>query len=85
VTIAEEGGITTILSAMKTHSSNAYVQHYGCAALSNLVNNNENNRVMIADAGGIDAIQSAMENHSLNAMVQQYGCGALKNLTRLER
>ena len=83
--IAAAGGITTILSAMKTHSSNATVQEKGCGALWNLALNNDNNRVMIADAGGIDAIQSAMENHSLNAMVQQYGCGALKNLTRLER
>ena len=33
VTIAEAGGITTILSAMKTHSSNATVQEKGCGAL----------------------------------------------------
>ena len=29
VTIADEGGIPIILSAMKTHSSNANVQYYG--------------------------------------------------------
>ena len=31
--IVEAGGITTILSAMKTHSSNATVQEKGCGAL----------------------------------------------------
>ena len=44
VTIADAGGITTILSAMKTHSSNATVQENGCGALQNLAVN-ENNRV----------------------------------------
>ena len=44
VTIADAGGITMILSAMMTHSSNASVQEYGCAALDDLADSNENNK-----------------------------------------
>jgi len=69
VTSAEAGGISTILSAMKTHSSNATVQDKGCGALVNLANNDKN-KVTIADAGGITTILSAMKTHSSNATVQ---------------
>ena len=64
---------------MKTHSSNATVQQYGCAALSSLAMN-DNNQVAITAAGGISAILAAMETHSSNATVQQYGCAALSSL-----
>ena len=79
VTIAEAGGITTILSAMKKHSSNANVQENSCGALVNLALN-ENNRVTISNAGGKAAIESAMRNYSSNAGVQEKGKAALRNL-----
>ena len=50
IAIVEAGGITTILSSMKTHSSNADLQHYGCALLKNVAMN-DNSRVKIAEAG----------------------------------
>ena len=79
VTIAEAGGITTILSAMKNHSSNANVQENSCGTLVNLALN-ENNRVTISNAGGKAVIESAMRNYSSNAGVQEKGKAALCNL-----
>ena len=79
VTIAAAGGITTILSAMKTHFSNANVQHYGCEGLMNLAVNDKN-KVTIVEAGGITTILSAMKTRSSNATVQDNGCVALQNL-----
>jgi hypothetical protein len=64
---------------MKTHSSKANVQHFGCGALQNLAMN-ENNRETITEAGGITTILSAMKTHLYNADVQDFGCGALNNL-----
>ena len=63
-------GIPRILSAMKTHSSNANVQYNGCEIRLCLAYPNDNNKVAIADAG----------THSSNARVQEYGCGALWKL-----
>ena len=79
MTIADAGGITTILSAMKTHSSNANVQEHGCGALQNLASN-ENNRVTISDAGGKAVIESALRNYSSNAGFHEKGKAALRNL-----
>jgi len=81
VIIAEAGGIPTILSAMRTHSSNATVQEYGCGALWKLALNNDNNNVTISNAGGKALIESAMKNYSSNDGVQEKGNGALRNLT----
>ena len=78
VKIAEAGGITIILSAMKKISSNADVQHYGCAALHSLAWNNANNKERIAYACGEATIESAMRNHSSNACVQKSGHAALR-------
>jgi hypothetical protein len=78
VTIADEGGIPIILSAMKTHSSDANVQYYGCGVLWNLALDNDNNKAAIADACGKSAIESAMRNHLSNASVQEKGNGALR-------
>jgi hypothetical protein len=50
-TIAKEGGINTILSAMDKHPSDATVQHFGCAALWNIAVI-ENNQETIAKEGG---------------------------------
>ena len=80
MTIAEAGGITTILSAMKIHSSNATVQEYGCGALRNLAVNDKN-KVKISNADGKALIESAMRNYSSNAGVQEKGKAALCNLT----
>ena len=71
--------IDLILSAMKDHSSNANIQHYGCGALQKLAGN-DNNKVVIADEGGIARIVSAMRTHPNNANVQEYGCAALRCL-----
>ena len=62
------GGISTILAAMGTHSSNANVQQYGCGALRNLAVNDYFS-VSITTAGGITAILSAMTTHWYNANV----------------
>ena len=71
VTIAAEGGIAMILSAMETHLYNAKVQHYGCGALWNLVVNNEDNKVTIAKEGVITTtILNAMKYHLDKAKVQ---------------
>ena len=51
VMIADAGGIPSILSAMRTHSSNARVQEHGCGALWKLALNNGSNKVTISDAG----------------------------------
>jgi hypothetical protein len=59
VTIAAEGGITAILSAMKFNLDNANVQEYGCGALSSLTKN-DSNRVFIAEAGWIITMLSAI-------------------------
>ena len=61
VMIAEANGITTILSVMKTRSSNAStVQYNGCGALLRLAYLNDNNKVAIAGAGGIVIIAISM-------------------------
>ena len=59
-----------IVSAMNCHLDSADVQHYGCAALCCLAEN-DINKVAIANAGGIDVIESAKRNHSSNAHVQE--------------
>ena len=42
VTIAKQGGVDVIVTAMKQHASVAAVQEYGCWALRNLAENAEN-------------------------------------------
>ena len=74
--------ISVILIAMFSNPHSVNVQHYGCAALSNLAENNDENKVMIAEAEGITMILSAMETHIYNADVQHYGCEALFKLAR---
>jgi hypothetical protein len=71
VTIAEAGGITTILSAMKKYSWSSPVQHYGCEALFNFAYNNDNNKMTISKAGGKFAVESAIQNHSSNIGVYE--------------
>ena len=62
---------------MKTHSSNANVQEYGCGALWKMALNNGSNKVMICDVGGKAIFESAMRNYSSSAGVQDKGTGAL--------
>ena len=75
VMIIEEGGIGTILSAMKTHSSNADVQENGCLALMILAYN-VNSKVAISKACGKAAIESAMLAYQSQA-AQENGNRAL--------
>ena len=42
VTIAKQGGVDAVLTAMRSHASVAAVQEYGCGALWNLAGNAEN-------------------------------------------
>jgi hypothetical protein len=72
-------GITTILSAMKSHSSNANVQHYGCGALWTLAFVDKY-KVEIAEGRGITTSLSAMKGHSSNSNVQHYGVEHFGNL-----
>ena len=43
VTIAEAGGIRSVVDAMERHKDVADVQEYGCATLSNLAHNGKKN------------------------------------------
>ena len=70
-----------IVFAMNCHLGNADVQHYGCAALCCLAEN-DINKVAIANAGGKGAIESAIKKQPNNANVQYYGCAALRILTQ---
>jgi hypothetical protein len=80
MSIAARHGIETIASTMAKHSNIPEVQQNGCAALRNLAQNNNANRVSIAANHGIEAIVSAMKAHNKISEVQEYGCGALGNL-----
>ena len=80
MTIAEKGGITTILSAMKYHLDNANLQIYGCAVLWTLAEYNDDNKVMIIEAGGIAAIQSPKETHPKISNVEHYVTLAFRSL-----
>ena len=77
--VADAGGITTILSALICHESNANLQYHGCVTLQSLAVN-DNNKMTIAEARGITWILSAMKNHSSNVDMQYYGCAVLQNL-----
>jgi len=55
------------------------MQEEGCAALSNLCYDDENNRRAGA-AGGVEAVVEALKAHSADARVQEEGCVALCNI-----
>ena len=89
IKIAEQGGISVILEAMRTHTSHAGVQEEGCGALRNLAVNAGNKikinffkLIKITEQGGIEVILKAMRTHTSDAGVQGQGCGALTNLAR---
>ena len=42
MTIAKQGGVDAVLTAMRSHASVAAVQECGCRALMNLAMNDEN-------------------------------------------
>ena len=84
-TIARTEGITTILSAMKNHSSNATVQENGCAALWTLADNNNENKEKIASFEGNAVIYNAIQNHSSNAGVTKKGYKALRKFEQSQK
>ena len=79
--LADAGGTTEILSAVKKHPNNACVQEYGCPALCTLLaDKNEENKATIAEEESISVTLSVMKKHPNNANVQEYGCAAIGTL-----
>ena len=72
--------ITAVLTAMRTHTSNASVQHAGCQALWSMAYKNDNGRAAIAASGGVPALVFAMSTYGGSALVQAAAAAALASL-----
>ena len=79
ISIANAGGIISVIAAMNSHVNNVGVQEKACGALSSLSLNNDANRLSIANAGGIISVIAAMNNH---ASTRQHTSDILKRLAR---
>ena len=55
MTIAKQGGVDAVLTAMRSHASVAAVQECGCRALRNLAVNNAENQVPAAEVEAEDS------------------------------
>lgn len=77
--VADEDGISIVLAALKMHSENSDVQHYGCWTLMNLAYNSSN-RLRIAAEGGIQVFLDSLDSHPTHQGVQELGCWGLSNL-----
>lgn len=77
ISIANGGGISTVIAAIKKYVNNAIIQEKACAALWNLSVNNDTNRISIANAGGIVSLIAAMNSHVNNTEIQEKACGTL--------
>lgn len=80
ISIANKGGIRSIVLVMQQHSNDAAVQELSCRALRSLALDNDDNLEQIADEGGITAVVSALQCHVDHPGVQEQGCLALVNL-----
>jgi hypothetical protein len=77
VAMKEEGGISAIVTAMKTHPDETELQTHGCNALGVLPGN------VVEKDGGIAVIVDAMKAHPNDyCYLQAAACGALTSLSR---
>lgn len=61
--LVEEGAITVLLTAMKTHRNNAHLQEQAGSALLHMASRSGDVAVEIRQAGGQKAIQAAIKLH----------------------
>ena len=74
----EAGALEAIVQGMEAHPRNGAVQQFGCKALINLANyEDEENRRRAMDAGVVEVIVEAMHVHRTSSPVQCHGCEAL--------
>jgi hypothetical protein len=71
----------SVVQAMQNNSSVSSIQLDGCAILSNLSVDVQNNTVSIVDRSELKVIVEAMQLHSSDESVMASGCFALKNCT----
>jgi hypothetical protein len=76
--IAEEGGISVALDAMRTHKKSDVIQEHGCHILRLLSRTNANEE-NISAAKGIDAMVDALKQHKNSPAVQTSALRALWN------
>ena len=74
-----DGGITSVLTAMRRWPDSPGVQLCGCRFLR-LVGRIEQNMIKIATEDGITIVLDALKRHCDNVEVQHFACWALMNL-----
>jgi hypothetical protein len=79
--IASPSTIHVILAAMRLHTEEAPVQHYGLSILRNL-SSNAKNKDLVASVGGISIIIVGMRHYSDHAGIQEQACASLYNLAQ---
>eukprot|EP00937_MAST-01D_sp_MAST-1D-sp2_P000614 g614.t1 len=79
-TIAAEGGIDVVITAIHAHIRDARVLGSALSVLQHLAYN-DNNKIAISKADGIAAVITAMRTHGSDAGVQWRACNVLWNLT----
>ena len=77
--IQAEGGITSILSAIKIHINEENLIVWACGALYSIAFN-DSSKVLVGSSGGIEAIVQAMEIHSHHPGIQDHAILALDAL-----
>jgi hypothetical protein len=71
----------SVIQAMQSNPSLSSIQQDGCAILSNLSVDIQNNTVSVVNSSELKAIVDAMKFHSGDESVLASGCFALKNYT----
>ncbi|EGD76683.1 hypothetical protein PTSG_08034 [Salpingoeca rosetta] len=79
VTITRNGGVDVILSAMKSHSSNAEVVENALGALNSLCFD-AHSATAVASKGGTEAVLEAMKQYRCEQPVQEQGCSVLSRI-----
>ena len=78
--IADEGGIESIVAAMRGHKPDRDVQLQALRALGNLAVHGNEVQDLIAGHGGIESVVEALRSHAGDSAVQLQGLRALGNL-----
>ena len=78
--IAMQGGITSVITALKQHVTDEVVQEQCCAALVNLAYESADNQADITNSDGIVVLVTALKQHPMHTGVQQVGDRALGRL-----
>lgn len=78
--LGEIGACKAIVLSMRSHRSNADLQHHGCDAIFHLCKDSPSNIVKFGAVQASEEVVSAMHTHLLHADVQHWG---LKVLTKL--